>query len=65
MRIKGTTVFVNFNNNTLYQPRDTEKNPWVVLYTRILQLMTHTTNAYITAAFFETILLSLLTYCRR
>ena len=34
----------------LYQWHETKKKPWVVLYTHIAQLMTHTTNIYIAAA---------------
>ena len=48
----------------LYQQNDTTSNPWVVLYTHIAQLMTHTTNVHITAAYFAIMLLRLLAYCR-
>ena len=48
----------------LYQQHDTKRNPWVVLYTHIAQLMTHTTYAYIAAAYLAIMLLSLLAYCR-
>ena len=49
----------------LYQYHDTKRNPWVELYTHIAQLITHTTNVCILAAYLAIILLSLLTYCRR
>ena len=35
-----------------------------MLYTYIAQVMTHTTNVYMAAAYFAIILLSLLAYCR-
>ena len=35
-----------------------------MLYTHIAQLMTHTANAYIAAAYPTTMLLSFLAYCR-
>ena len=37
---------------------------WVVLYTHIAHLMTHTTYVYIAAAYLAIMLLSLLAYCR-
>ena len=48
----------------LYQWYDTKRSPWVVLYTHIAQLMAHTTNVYIAAAYLEIMLLNLLTCCR-
>ena len=47
-----------------YKYYDTKRKPWVVSYTHIVQLMTHTTNVYIAAAYLSIILLSLLAYCR-
>ena len=44
-----------------------QKEPWVVLYTDIPQLMTHTTSVYITAAaaaYLAIMSVSLLAYCR-
>ena len=51
-------------SHPLYQQHDTKRNTWVVLYTRIAQLMTHTTYVYIAAAYLAVMLLSLLAYCR-
>ena len=48
----------------LYQQHDTKRNPWVVLYTHIAQLMTHTTYVYTAAAYLAIMLLSLLAHCR-
>ena len=49
---------MNINNN------NAKRNPSVVLHAHIAQLMTHTTNVYIAAAYLAIMLLSLLTYCR-
>ena len=47
----------------LRQQTDTKRNPLVVLYTHMAQLMTHTTIVYIAAAYLAIILLRLLAYC--
>ena len=39
-------------------------SPWVVLYTRIAQRVTHTTNVYIVVTYLVIMLQSLLVYCR-
>ena len=75
MRMKGiyktnTNLFININKIMqpyciiLYQQNDTKKNPWAVLYTHIAQLMTHTINVYIAAAYLAIMLQNLLAYCR-
>ena len=69
MRMKkktNTNIFESIINNTaaFVSKHDTERNPWVVLYAHIVQLMTHTTNVYIAAAYLAIMLLSLLAYCR-
>ena len=48
----NTNPFVNINKilHPLYPKNGTKRSPWVVLYTRIAQLITHTTNVYIAAA---------------
>ena len=48
----------------LYQQHSIKKNPWVVLYTHIAQLMTYTAGQYKAAAYLATMLLSFLEYCR-
>ena len=48
----------------LYQQHGIKKNTWVVLYTHIAQLMTHTAGLYKAAAYLATMLLSFLAYCR-
>ena len=47
----------------LYQ-NDTKRNRWVVLHTRITQLMAQTTNVYVAATYFAIMLRSLLADCR-
>ena len=54
------TVVISF----LRQQTDTKRNSWVVLYTHIAQLMTHTAIVYIAAAYLAIMLLSLLAYCK-
>ena len=48
----------------MYQHTGTKRNPWVVFYTHIAQLITHTTMVHITAAYLAIMLISLLAYCR-
>ena len=42
----------------------TPRNPWVVLSTHIAQLLAHTANVYIGAAYLAIMLPSLLAYSR-
>ena len=46
-----------------HQLRDTKRDPWVILYTSIAQLMIHTTVVYV-AAYLAIMLPSFLVYCR-
>ena len=55
----------------LYQQHDTKRNPWVVFYTHISQLMSHTTNLYVAtaaapsaAAYLAIMLIGLLAYSK-
>ena len=48
----------------LHQQTETKRNPLVVLYTHIVQVMTHKTIAYKAAAYLAIMLLSLLAYYR-
>ena len=58
------TTIITVVIRLLRQQTDTKRNTWVVLYTHIAQLMTHTTIVYIAAAYLAIMLLSLLAYCR-
>ena len=49
----------------LRQQTDTKRNPSVVLYTHIAQLMTRTTVVYIAAAYFAIMLLILFSILQR
>ena len=44
----NTDLFININKilQPLYHEHDTKRNPWVVFYTHIAQLMTHTTYVH-------------------
>ena len=61
---------MSFNNKTapVVSRTSHQKEPWVMLYTDIPQLMTHTTNVYITAAaaaaYLAIMSVSFLAYCR-
>ena len=57
MNINNITA--TFTSITLHQ-----KEPLGCVVTHIAQLMTHTTNVCIAAAYFAIMLLSLLVYCR-
>ena len=57
------TTIITVVISLLRQQTDTKRNPWVVLYTHMAQLMTHTTIVYIAAAYLKIILLILLAYC--
>ena len=64
-----TNLSINIHNNTasLHQQHDIKRNPRVVLYTHIAQIMTHTTTVYIAAAadaYLTIMLLSILAYCK-
>ena len=58
------TTIIIVAMSLLCQQSDTKRNPWVVLYTHIAQLMTNTTITYIAVAYLAIMLLKLLAYCR-
>ena len=47
----------------MHQQHDTKSNPWVVFYTHIPLVMTHTRSAYIAAAYHAIMLLLILRLC--
>ena len=58
---------MNINNNTVVCINNmSQKTPWlwIVLYTHNAQVMTHTTNAYIAAAYLAIMLIIHLSYYR-